>query len=417
MSKLTQRTAIALLATAALAGHARADSVIRIGVDLALTGGEAESATLIRDGIILAIDDVNAKGGVAGFKLEAAVMDDGTATSAGYDPAQAATNARRMAGDPTIVAAIGPMNSGSGKAMSPILSQAGLATITPSSTNPDITAPHFAALYRPAGPPVYFRTVTTDAYQGPNMANYFIDVLKVANVAILDDGGAGGSGMADTFQKHAEERGLKVIARDRLDPKASDYAPVLTRLKSMNVAAIYFGGDALAGVKLVKQSYEILPGIPKSGGDSTYEPDMLSGGGFPAFNGWYATIAAPHDLASEPAETWVKKFVARFGQQPQDYSLTAYDAVLVIADAISRSAKDSVMPTRAAVRAAIQATSIDTLQGQIAFDANGDLTSHTVSVFQVQHDPAFPAGDMLHQWRYIGVAPQDSLDAPKVKAD
>ncbi len=57
--------------------------------------------------------------------------------------------------------------SGAGKAMAPILSQGGLATITPTSTNPDISDPKFAEQYRPAGKPIYFRTVTTDAYQGP----------------------------------------------------------------------------------------------------------------------------------------------------------------------------------------------------------------------------------------------------------
>ena len=79
------------------------------------------------------------------------MLDDGTATAGQYDPAQAATNARKMVIDPTVVAAIGPMASGSGKAMAPLLSQADLATVTPSSTNPDLTDPKFAAQYRPAG--------------------------------------------------------------------------------------------------------------------------------------------------------------------------------------------------------------------------------------------------------------------------
>ena len=77
-----------------------------------------------------------------------------------------------MVSDKDVVAAIGPQMSGSGKAMAPILSQGDLATITPSSTNPDITDPKFAAQYRPAGKAIYFRTVTTDAFQGPNMANF-----------------------------------------------------------------------------------------------------------------------------------------------------------------------------------------------------------------------------------------------------
>ena len=73
------------------------------------------------------------------------MLDDGTATAGQYDPAQAATNARKMVSDKEVVAAIGPQMSGAGKAMAPILSQGGLATITPTSTNPDITDPKFAA--------------------------------------------------------------------------------------------------------------------------------------------------------------------------------------------------------------------------------------------------------------------------------
>ncbi len=90
---------------------------------------------------MMAFDEANASGGVAGYKINLLVLDDGTATAGQYDPAQAATNARKMVSDPSVVAAIGPQMSGSGKAMSPILSQGDLAIITPSSTNPDITNP------------------------------------------------------------------------------------------------------------------------------------------------------------------------------------------------------------------------------------------------------------------------------------
>ena len=143
---------------------------------------------------MLAIDNANAKGGIAGYKIDVMQLDDGTATAGQYDPAQAATNARKMVSDDAVVAAIGPQMSGSGKAMAPILSQGDLATITPSSTNPDITDPKFAAQYMPGGKAIYFRTVTTDAFQGPNMANYFADTLKVKSVYVLDDSGAYGVG-------------------------------------------------------------------------------------------------------------------------------------------------------------------------------------------------------------------------------
>src|SRR5260221_1590072 len=162
-----------------------ADKAVTIGITLPFTGADAHDAELIKDGAIMAMDEANAQGGVAGYKINVLILDDGTATAGQYDPAQAATNARKMVSDKNVVAAIGPQMSGSGKAMSPILSQGNLATVTPASTNPDITDPKFAGQYRPAGKAIYFRTVTTDAFQGPNMANYFVDTLKVKSVYVL----------------------------------------------------------------------------------------------------------------------------------------------------------------------------------------------------------------------------------------
>src|SRR6202043_3194049 len=149
-----------------------ADKTITIGINLPLTGADAHDAELIKDGAMLALDEANAQGGVAGYKINVIVLDNGTATAGQYDPAQAATNARKLVSNPSVVANVGPQNSGSGKAMAPILSQGNLATITPSSTNPDITDPKFSGQFDPSGRPIYFRVVTTDAYQGPDMANY-----------------------------------------------------------------------------------------------------------------------------------------------------------------------------------------------------------------------------------------------------
>ena len=408
---LTRRAALALagglLATAKFRS-ARADSkTLRIPINMPFTGSEAEGATLVKNGAVLAIEEINGKGGVAGYRLELVLMDDVTATAGGYDPAQAATNARKMVADPSVMVAIGPFTSGSGKAMSPILSVANLPIITPTSTNPDITDPKFAQIYRPAGPAIYFRTVSTDAYQGPGMANFYAEVLKVPSVFVLDDQGAFGVGIANTFEARARKKGIKVLGRDRLDPKQADYSSVLTRIKSLDAASLYYGGNPQAGIKVVKQSYDFLPGIVKGGGDGIYQPEILAGGGFPAAQGWYATIAAPHLLDDPKTAGWVKRFTDRFEMQPDDYCITAYDSVLVITDAIARIAKAGTPMSRAAMRDAIEATRIDTLQGMISFDKNGDLASRVISVFQIRHNPAYPPDDMAHQFAYIGVAPDD----------
>src|ERR1044071_2022366 len=322
---LSRRALIVYLPAAALAASAAAnafaaDKTVTIGLSLSLTGADAQSAQKVRDGALMAIEEANAKGGVAGYKIEAMVLDDGTATAGQYDPAQAATNARKMVADNSVVAAIGPQMSGSGKAMSPILSQGNLATVTPASTNPDITDPKFAGQYRPGGKAVYFRTVTTDAFQGPNMANYMTDTLKIKSVYILDDSGAYGVGIADSFQKQAEKRGVKVLGRDQLNPKEADYTTVLTKIKSMNPDALYYGGVAQAGVKVVKQSYDILPKMIKAGGDGVYRAELLKGAGFPAAEGWCATIAAPNILEAPEAKPFVEKFAKKYGQQPENRS-------------------------------------------------------------------------------------------------
>src|SRR3984957_19312290 len=214
---ITRRAATGLFAaTVVTAGagigpaHA-ADKVVKIGADMSLTGADAQAAIKEKNAMQMAFDDANKNRVVPGYTFDLMFLDDGTATAGQYDPAQAATNARKMVSDPDVVGSLGPMMSGAGKAMTPILSQGGLATITPSSTNPDITSAKFAEQYRPAGKPVYFRTVTTDAFQGPNMANYYADTIKVKSVYVLDDSGAYGVGIADTFQAQAEKRGIKLL--------------------------------------------------------------------------------------------------------------------------------------------------------------------------------------------------------------
>src|SRR5713226_5501963 len=316
---LSRRAVILHLSAAALIASSAfpvlaADKTVTVGINLPLTGADAHDAELIKDGAMLALDEANAQGGVAGYKINVIVLDDGTATAGQYDPAQAATNARKMVADSSFVAAIGPQMSGSGKAMSPILSQGGLATITPASTNPDITDPKFAGQYRPKGKAIYFRTVTTDAFQGPNMANYYADVLKVKSVYVLDDSGAYGVGIADTFQAQAEKRGIKVLGRDQLNPKETDYATTLTKIKSLNPDALYYGGVAQAGVKVVKQASDIVPLIIKGGGDGLYGAEILRGAGFPAAEGWYATIAAPDILENPDAAPIIDRFAKKYGQ-------------------------------------------------------------------------------------------------------
>jgi len=411
--KLTRRAfnagTVAIAAMAAVGGGIAASAdqkVIKIGMTLPLTGADADDATLIKNGAMMAIDEANAAGGVAGYKIVPVIYDNGTATAGQYDPAQAATNTKKLIADPLVVANVGPEMSGSGKAMSPILSAADLATITPSSTNPDITDPKMASQFRPNQKAVYFRTVTTDAFQGPNMANYYKAKLNVKTVYILDDSGAYGVGLANAFEAQAKKNGIEILGHDQLNPKEADYTTALTKIKALNPDAIYYGGVAQAGVKLAKQAAETIPNMIKGGGDGVSGGSFLKGGGFPAIEGWYATNAGPHLTESQVAANFVKTFQEKYHTTPDDYSITAYDAAKVILAAIADVVKSGKELNRSNVRDAIQNSRVETLQGTVAFDQNGDILDRTVSVFQYRHDDKYPADDITHQLKYLEAAPQ-----------
>jgi branched-chain amino acid transport system substrate-binding protein len=397
--------AAALAGAGGIAPVQAQQKTVKLGITLPLTGADADDAGKIQHGFQIAIDEANAKGGVAGYKIDIVTYDSGTATAGQYDPAQAATNTKKLISDPMVVANLGPQMSGEGKAMTPILSEADLATITPSSTNPDITNPAMAAQFKPKGKAIYFRTVTTDAFQGPNMANFYAQTLKVKSVYVLDDSGAYGVGIADAFQKQAEKNGIKVLGRDQLNPKEADYTTILTKIKGLNPDSLYYGGVAQAGVKLAKQAYDVIPKMPKGGGDGVQGGSFFTGVGFPAIEGWYSTNAGPHLTEDTAAAAFVKTFMDKYKSQPTDYSITAYDAGLVVLDAINRVAASGKEVNRTNVRDAIQTTNLKTLQGVVSFDENGDIKDRTVSVFQYKRDPNHPADDYTHQNAYIGTAP------------
>ncbi len=384
-------------------GHAAGTKTITIGMDFALTGAEAEEATVELDGALLAVEEANAKHTVAGYELRTIVLNDATATAGGYDPAQAASNARNFTESPSVVAVVGPIDSGSAKAMLPILAPAGLAMVAGSTTSPDLTNPKFAAQTRQDGVTlVFFRTCGNEAFVEPGMVNFFHGKHNVRSAYILDDGGAGGKGIADAFQAAAGKKGIKVLGRDTINPKEFDYTPILTKIKGLGPDLLEYGGVTLAGVKLAKQAYDILPNtVLRADASGIYEGDFLTGAGFPAAEGWYATSAAPHIFDTPAGQAWQRRYVQRWNKQPSDYGLTTYNAAVVVVDAIAQVAKSGQPMNRANVRAAIQATNIQTLQGPISFDKNGDLQHPVISIFQVTHDTRYSNAD-LSQFKYVG---------------
>lgn len=358
--------------------------VLKVGVSLPITGQYASGSASILKGIQLAVEEVNAKGGAGGYKIETVVYDSASPTTGQEDPARTVANYKQFLADPLVIAAVGPATSLAGKTISPLLSIDNMATITPSSTDPEITDPKFTAQYRPKGKPIYFRTLTTDPYQAEDMATFAYRALNVRKVYVLDDGTALGITKADAFQRRAKELGLVVLGRDRVDPAQIDYQPLLKRITYFKPDAVNYSGASDTGKKLAAQAKQTTPRVPWLDSGGLYRTALEDQTAAKTLEGWYTTRAAPDVLSNSQAQPWVEIFKSRFDEAPTSYSATGYSATLVIVDAVTRLATDRAPVTRSGVRDYVQRTNLkNTPQGPISFDKNGDLKAHTVSLYQI----------------------------------
>jgi branched-chain amino acid transport system substrate-binding protein len=359
---------------------------LKIGVSLALTGPDARWGVPMLRGVELSIEDVNRGGGAGGHALEAVVLDAGASRGDTLSRQHAVTaHYDRLIADPAVVAVIGPQTSSEGRAVAPLLSRADLATITPSSTTFDITAPVFQDRFRPGGRAVYFRTVGTDLMQGEAMARFAHGTLGVHRVALIDDGLDSQARLVDAFARQAAALGMTVVVRRQIRWTQLDDRAELQELAAVRPDAVYVGARIGVGVKLARQIPGILSSVHLLGTESLYNgafPGQARGTGA---EGWYVSNVAPDPASSLAARAWAERYRARFGDVPSGYSLAAYTAVAVVADAVGRVVKRGQPITRGSVRDAIETTRLpDAVSGPIAFDRNGDLARPAVSVYQIR---------------------------------
>lgn len=346
---------------------APAPAVIKIGHVAPLTGGIAHLGKDNENGARMAVDEINAAGGVdAGgtkVKLELVAEDDKA------DPKEGTLAAQKLV-DAGVVAVVGHLNSGTSIPASKIYSDASITQISPSATNPRYTEQGFKTT---------FRVVANDNQQGAVLANYAATEMKAKTIAIIDDRTAYGQGLADVVERVAKEKGLKVVAREFTNDKATDFNAILTKVRAAKPDVVMYGGmDATAG-PMAKQMKQLGIKAPLLAGDGVCSPEFIKLAGD-------AAGILTCSMAGEAVEKLAKgadftaKYKAKFNQDVQVYSPYSYDAVYVIADAIKRAGKAD----RAAITAAMPSTNYAGVTGTIAFDEKGDIKGGAISMFNVK---------------------------------
>lgn len=344
-----------------------ADAVtVKIGSASPLTGPQAHIGVDIRNGVELAIDDANAAGTEIGgkkVKFELIAEDDEA------NPTKATTVAQKLV-DAGVVGVVGHFNSGASIPASKIYADAGIPQISPASTNPKYTQQGFKTT---------FRDVANDDQQGPGLAHFAVDKLKVKSVAVIDDSTAYGQGLADAFEKTVITNGLKVLAHEHTTDKDTDFRAILTRIKGMNPDLIMFGGiDPQAG-PMVKQMEELGIRARFIAGDGVQTPNFIQLAG-KAAEGAMASMPGLPKEQMPGGKKFVQEYQSKFHTEVQLFAPMGYDAVMVFIDAMKRAG--STAPAKFLPELA--KTNYQGVIGPIAFDDKGDLRNGPLTIYVVK---------------------------------
>jgi branched-chain amino acid transport system substrate-binding protein len=363
----------ALMAAFALAGckpgGADQGPVIRIGSVAPLTGEIAHLGKDNENGARMAVDDINAAGGVKlgdkTYRLELLGEDDKA------DPREGTLAAQKLV-DEGVVAVVGHLNSGTSIPASRIYADANVVQISPSSTNPKYTLQGFKTTYR---------VLANDNQQGAVLANFAAGEMKVKRVAIVDDRTQYGQGLADVFERVIKDKGVDVIDREFTTNKATDFNAILTKIRSMKPDLVMFGGMDSVAAPLAKQMKELGMKSQLLAGDGTCDPSFISIAG-DASGALTCTMAGRAIEKMPKGDDFSKRYKAKFGTEVKLYSPYSYDAVYAIVEALKRAGR----PDRQAVVDAMPKTSFEGLTGHIEFDEHGDLKNGEISVYTVRDD-------------------------------
>jgi len=359
------KSTLSLGCLAAMTATAHADQTVTIGYAGPLTGQIAHVGKDAENGARLAIDDANAanikiKGMPVHFVLEAG--DDAA------DPKTAVTMAQKFV-DAKVSGVVGHLTSGATIPASKIYANAGIPQVSPSATNPDFTRQGFGSA---------FRVIGDDSNVGRVVAQYIAKTKGYKHVAIVDDRTSYGEGLADVVASELKAAGVDVVDREFVSDKTIDFRGILTRIKSKDAQAIFYGGvDAQAG-PLRKQMSSLAMKTPLIG--SSIETDKFIELAGPTAAEGTVSAESGQPLDRMPKGHDFEEKFKKYGSVVL-FAPYAYDATWALINAMKLA--NSTNPSD--YLPAMKKVEFDGVTGKIAFDEKGDLRAASVTLYEAKN--------------------------------
>ncbi|TQR15415.1 ABC transporter substrate-binding protein [Psychrobacillus soli] len=300
---------------------------IKIGVNLELSGPVASYGSSQNDGFNLAVEEINAAGGIDGKQVKLVTVDNKS------DAAESTNAAIKLTSQDNVAAIIGPATSGNSVAQVQIANDSKTPMITPSGTSPNVTVADNGSVNEFA-----FRTSFIDPFQGTVAANFAANELKVKTAAVYADNASDyAKGLAASFIKDFEAAGGTIVQQESYVAKDTDFRSTLTRIKGANPEFIFIPGYYEEVGLIVKQARELGITVPLMGADGWDSPTIVDLAGAEALNN---TFIINHYSAEDPdgkAKEFADKFNEKFGKAPNSFNALGYDTVYLLKDAIERA--------------------------------------------------------------------------------
>ncbi|MCG3206625.1 MAG: Leu/Ile/Val-binding protein [Anaerolineae bacterium] len=327
---------------------------IVFGMAAPMTGDAGEYGTQLERGVRMAVDEINAAGGINGRKVELDICDDKC------EPTEGSLCAQKLTSDKNIFAVIGHVCSSCTLAAGPIYDQAGLTAMTVSSTNPEVTKKGWTHV---------FRTIANDSLQGPMIADLAVNTLGASKVAIIYANNDYGKGLLDATQPAVTNLGGQVVDVETFAPGVDkDFTAQLTKIAEAAPDVLVLLTDYSEGGLIVKQ--RMTSGLDKvkviaSGGNSHLSFIELGGEGA---EGVFFLNYFDADNPDPKVQEFVKKYVALYGEKPAtEIAAYGYEAPYIYKMAIEAGATRETLPE---VLHTIKYTGVT---GTTEFGSDGDV--------------------------------------------
>lgn len=316
--------------------RARAEEKLKIGAFMSLTGDTAQYGISALNGIRMAVEEANARGGVGGHRVELIVQDTRS------DAVETEVVVRRLAGEYGVQALVGEIVSSRSLVAARIAQGERVPMLTPSSTSPEVTK---------QGDYV-FRSCYTDPFQGAAIAQFAARTLHARRAALLIDSGQRYSiELARIIGEEFKRQGGEIISEQSYIEGAGDFSPQLAEVGAARPDVIFVPGYYLEAGLLARQAKELGLPAPLVGGDGWDSPRLYEIGGQSLAGDFFST----HFSADDPdpqVQRFVEDYRRLFNNAPDAFAATAYDAARIMLAACERAASLD----RAVIRAALAET-------------------------------------------------------------